>query len=132
MNKHFNRQTEKDRRRLLRRNQTHCEKIMWLNLRNRRLLGIKFRRQYSVDQYIIDFYAPELKLAIEVDGEVHNHPDQKEYDLKRQKYIESFGIRFVRITNEELLGNSERAFNKIKEVIMNIKQIRFENSHMEE
>ena len=105
---------------------------MWLNLRNRRLLGIKFRRQYSVDQYIIDFYAPELKLAIEVDGEVHNHPDQKEYDLKRQKYIESFGIRFVRITNEELLGNSERAFNKIKEVIMNIKQIRFENSHMEE
>ena len=87
---------------------------MWLHLRNRRLLGIKFRRQYSVDQYIIDFYAPELKLAIELDGSVHELPEQKEHDKVRQKYIENYGIRFIRITNDEFLGNPNKTFDKIE------------------
>jgi len=120
MGKHYNRKQEKEKRRQLRKNQTYCEKIMWLHLRNRQLLGIKFRRQYSVDKFVIDFYAPEIKFAIELDGNIHNLPDQKEYDKERQKYIETFGIKFIRITNEELLAIPNKAFERIEEEIKRI------------
>ncbi|MCP5061031.1 MAG: DUF559 domain-containing protein [Ignavibacteriae bacterium] len=117
MSKHFNKPELKELRRQLRQDQTYAEKVMWLHLRNRQILGVKFRRQYSVDQYIIDFYAPEIKLAIELDGSVHNEPKQKEYDEIRQTYIEKYGINFIRITNEELLGNPNKAFNRIEHKI---------------
>ena len=90
MTKHYNKSSEKEKRRLLRQNQTYLEEILWTHLRNRKLLGIKFRRQYSIDQYVIDFYSPEIKLAIELDGGVHNEPNQKAYDPERQKYIGTF------------------------------------------
>ncbi len=113
MTKHYNKSSEIGKRRLLRQNQTYLEEILWTHLRNRKCLGIKFRRQYSIDQYVIDFYSPEIKLAIELDGNVHNEPDQKAYDVERQKYIERFGVSFCSITNEEYEGNPEMAFNKI-------------------
>ena len=81
------------------------------------MLGYKFKRQYSVDHFVIDFYCPELKLAVEVDGESHNNPEQTEYDIKRQKYLERFNIKFVRIKDEELLGNPNQAFKKIEDSI---------------
>jgi very-short-patch-repair endonuclease len=120
MTQNFNKTSEKEKRRQLRKNQTFCEKIVWLYLRDRKTLGYKFRRQYSVDQFVIDFYCPKLKLAVEIDGNVHDQPDQKEYDIKRQEYLESFGIVFIRITNEELLGNPNMAFDRIEEVIKNL------------
>ncbi|MDP3149137.1 MAG: DUF559 domain-containing protein [Ignavibacteria bacterium] len=94
MTKHYNKSSEKEKRRSLRQNQTFLEEILWMHLCNRKCLGIKFRRQYSVDQYVIDFYAPELKLAVELDGGVHDEPSPKAYDAERQKYIETFGITF--------------------------------------
>ncbi|MDP2207974.1 MAG: endonuclease domain-containing protein [Bacteroidota bacterium] len=123
MTKHFNNQEEKGKRRQLRKNQTFCENIIWIHLRNRQLLGVKFRRQYSVDKFVIDFYAPEIKLAVEIDGEVHDLPGQKDYDKDRQEYIEEFGIKFIRITNEELLGNPNSAFEKIESEIKKLQQI---------
>jgi len=117
MTQNFNKVSEKEKRRRLRRDQTFCEKIVWNYLRDRKTLGYKFRRQYSVDHYIIDFYCPELKLAIELDGSIHDEPDQKENDAYRQEYLEKYGITFVRITNDELMGNSNMAFAKIEEVI---------------
>jgi len=120
MTKHYNKTELKEKRRQLRRNQTFCEKIMWMYLRNRQLSGVKFRRQYSVDQYVIDFYAPALKFAIELDGDIHNLSEQKEYDKKRQEYLEQFGIKFLRITNEELLGNANKTFEKIETEIKTI------------
>lgn len=120
MTKHFNRTSEKAKRRQLRKDQTYAEKIIWMHLRNRKMLGYKFRRQYSVDKYVIDFYCPELKLAIESDGSVHDLPEQKTYDRKRQEYLENFGIKFVRIKNEELFGNPNKAFEKIE---MEIKKL---------
>lgn len=86
-------------------------------MRKRQALGYKFRRQYSVDHFVIDFYCPELKLAVELDGAVHEIPEQKEYDIARQKYIEAFGIKFIRIKNEELLSNPNKAFQKIENAI---------------
>ena len=122
MTKHYNKTSEKEKRRTLRKDQTFCEKILWRYLRDRQLLGCKFRRQYSIDQFVIDFYSPEIKFAIELDGDVHNHPDQKEYDVKRQEYLETFGITFLRITNEELMSNANFAFAKIEEAIKKLKQ----------
>ena len=81
------------------------------------MLGYKFKRQYSIDHFVIDFYCPDLKLAVEVDGESHNNPVQKEYDIKRQKYLEEFNIKFVRIKDEDLLGNPNHALTKIEDAI---------------
>jgi very-short-patch-repair endonuclease len=117
MTQNFNKTSEKEKRRQLRKDQTFCEKILWIYLRDRKTLGYKFRRQYSVDHYVIDFYCPELKLAIELDGSVHDAPDQKEYDAYRQEYLEKFGITFCRITNDELMSNANMAFKKIEATI---------------
>ncbi|HCY75755.1 MAG TPA: hypothetical protein DHV28_07520 [Ignavibacteriales bacterium] len=122
MTKHFNKTSEKEKRRTLQKEQTYCEKILWRYLRDRQLLGCKFRRQYSIDQFVIDFYSPEIKFAIELDGDVHNNPDQKEYDVKRQEYLETFGITFLRITNDDLIGNANMAFKKIEEAIKKLRQ----------
>lgn len=121
MTKHFNKTSEKEKRRTLRKDQTFGEKILWRYLRDRQLLDCKFRRQYSIDQFVIDFYSPEIKFAIELDGDVHNNPDQKEYYVKRQKYLETFGIAFLRITNDELLGNANLAFAKIEDAIKKLR-----------
>ena len=120
MTKHFNRKSEKGIRRYLRNNMTYVERIIWIHLRKRQL-GVRFLRQYSVDKYIIDFYSPEIKLAVEIDGEVHKLNDKNVRDKKRQSYIESFGIRFVRITNEEFLGNPNKAFQKIENVVKELR-----------
>jgi very-short-patch-repair endonuclease len=122
MTKHYNKTSEKEKRRTLRKNQTHAEKVLWSQLRNRQLLGVKFRRQYSVDHFVIDFYAPELKLAIESDGSIHELEEQKDYDKARQEYLESFSITFVRITNNELFSNPNKAFERIEETIKSLQE----------
>jgi very-short-patch-repair endonuclease len=121
MTKHYNKKSEQEKRRQLRANMTYCEKIVWLHLKKRQL-GYRFLRQYSVDHFVIDFYCPELKLAVELDGNVHEIPEQKEYDEARQKYLEKFGIQFIRIKNEEYLGNPNKAFLKIENAIKNLSQ----------
>jgi len=117
MTRIYNKIELKNVRRKLRKEQTYAEKIAWMVLRDRNYFGCKFRRQFSVDKYVIDFYSPELKLAIELDGSVHNEPDQKLYDIERQKFLESIGITFLRFTNEEFVDNGDYAVNKIKETI---------------
>lgn len=119
MTKHYNKRYMEKRRRQLRSEMTECEKIMWKFLRGRRL-KVRFLRQYSIDNYVIDFYCPELKLAIEVDGEIHENYRQNIYDKERQSYIEKFGIKFIRIKNEELLKNPQSAVEKIKIVIKDL------------
>ena len=69
---------------------------------------------------MIDFYCPELKIAVELDGDVHDIPEQKEYDETRQKYLEEFGIKFIRIKNDEFLGNPNKAFSRIEKKIISI------------
>ncbi len=122
MTKHFNLESQKANRRRLRKEQTYTEALVWRYLRDRQLLKCKFRRQYSVDKYVIDFYASEIKLAVEIDGDVHEQPEQKERDAERQTYLESFGIRFIRIKNDEFLDNPNKAFGRIEEAI---KRLRF-------
>ena len=114
MTKLYNRQQEKEKRRELRQNETYAEKCIWSQLRNRSFLGLKFKRQFSIDRYIIDFYCPEHKIAIEVDGSVHDMEEVKTNDKQRQTILESYGVKFIRVTNEEYFGNPNKAFDRIE------------------
>jgi len=105
MNEFFNRECETDKRRELRGSMPDAEVILWSRLKGRQLLGCKFRRQYSVGPFVIDFFSVEIKLGVELDGDSHFQPGAREYDRKRQEFIESFGIRIVRILNTEIYDN---------------------------
>lgn len=109
----YNRTIFRERRRDLRRNQTDAEKILWKYLRNKGFMGLKFFRQYSVGAYIIDFYCPEHKLAIELDGGQHAEEERKEYDGIRTDFLLSKGIEVVRFWNNEVLQNTEVLLTEI-------------------
>jgi very-short-patch-repair endonuclease len=111
----FNKTTELHKRRLLRQNMPHAEILLWAKLRGTGLKGHKFRRQYSVKNYVLDFYCPKQKLAIEIDGDSHFIDGAEEYDRERQTVIESYGIKFLRFTNAEVSANIEGVVMKIME-----------------
>lgn len=102
MTRLFNKPEVKDLRRMLRKNMPQAERILWSKLRGKNAKGYKFRRQYSVGTYIIDFYCAELKLAIEIDGESHFIAGSEDYDRIRQEFIESSGIHLLRFTNSDV------------------------------
>ena len=95
--------TLKQRRRELRRNQTEAEKTFWAHLRNRQFYGMKFFRQYSIGPYILDFYCPTMKLAVELDGGQHNQFENKEYDAVRSEYLKAHKIGVMRFWNNEVM-----------------------------
>lgn len=112
---HFNSPTLKNRRKQLRNNSTETENIFWQRLRNDRL-GFKFFRQYSIDGYVVDFYCPERRLAIEIDGGYHLVLGAKKYDSYRTRYLEAYNIKVVRFWNSDVKNN-------IKEVLADIKEL---------
>jgi very-short-patch-repair endonuclease len=113
MTKLFNKTSEKLKRQELRRNLTKAEAIVWQKLRCKQVENCKFRNQYSVSQFVLDFYSPEIKLGIEIDGESHFQEGAAPYDEERQIFIESAGISFLRFTNNEVYQN----LNGVLEVI---------------
>ena len=88
------------RRRALRRNSTDAESALWFHLRAKRFEGFKFRRQHSCAPYILDFYCPSRHLAVELDGGQHFDPVAAAYDERRSAYLERFGIKVLRFTND--------------------------------
>ena len=94
--------------RSLRRNPTYAEALLWKRLCESQT-GAKFRRQQPMGRFVLDFYSPEVRLAVEVDGSVHRLADQKEYDEFRQQLIEHDMIEFVRLSNEEIMRSPVRA-----------------------
>ena len=109
----YNRQNENELRKKLRNDMTKAEVILWSQIRNMQIKGIKFRRQYSVGCYIVDFYCPEYRLVIEVDGDSHFQEGVEEYDKIRQQTIESCGISFLRFTNDDVYENLEGVVQRI-------------------
>lgn len=97
----------------LRKRETKAEKILWDILSNKKL-GVKFRRQHPINQFIADFYCHALKLVIEVDGEIHLQKNKIEYDAMRTGVFNSFGIKIIRFTNEDILQNSEEIVSQIE------------------
>lgn len=107
----------KQRRRELRRHQTEAEKTFWMHVRNRRFYGMKFFRQYSAGPYIVDFYCPKLKLAIELDGGQHTENDNQEYDTTRSAYLKAQGIEVMRFWNNEVLHDIEGVLAQVAQKI---------------
>jgi very-short-patch-repair endonuclease len=113
MTRIYNKTEEKTKRKLLRNNMPPAEIILWSKLKGKKLGDYKFRRQYSVEKFVIDFYCPELKLAVEVDGDSHYTEGAEISDEERQAIIESFGITFLRFTNREICENLNGVLIKI-------------------
>lgn len=99
--------------RQLRREQTRAELVLWQALRRRRVAGLKFRRQQAIGSYIADFYCSQAQLVIEVDGESHSFTADK--DENRDAYMKSLGLRVLRFSNAEVLGNLEGVVEMIRE-----------------
>jgi len=106
-----------ERRRELRRNQTEAEKLVWRHIRNRQLHGLKFFRQYSLGVYILDFYCPERKVAIEIDGGHHALDGNREYDAARSQFLQSHGIHVLRFWNSEVVTNIYGVLEKLVHVL---------------
>jgi len=121
MTKLYNKNSEIEKRRLLRQNITKAEKLLWDKIRDRQLENCKFRRQYSVDKFVMDFYSSEFKLAIEIDGESHFKEGAAEYDNARQEFIESTGIKFIRFTNNDVYANLSGVLESIAQNIINLR-----------
>jgi very-short-patch-repair endonuclease len=100
----------------LRSNPTETEKILWEELKNKRL-GMKFRRQHPIADYIVDFYCHSLKLVIEIDGGYHLDRDQKEYDHYRAEDLSGFGIVIIRFTNSQVKNDLDKVIKEIKKQI---------------
>ena len=110
--KFYNKPTLKKYRRSLRTNMTKSERVLWSRLR-RNQMQYKFRRQYSIGNYIVDFYCDKLNLAIEVDGMTHYNENVFEKDCIRQKYLESLGIRMLRFNSEDVFKRIEQISEQI-------------------
>jgi len=113
----YNNQNQKDRRRELRKNHTEAENILWQRIRGRKINNLKFHRQYSVGPYIIDFFCPQIRLAIELDG--GQHKDAREYDEERENFLKNEDIVTLRFWNSEVMGDLKNVLEKIRREIKN-------------
>lgn len=104
----------KERRRQLRRFLTPAEASLWKALQNSKLAGKKFRRQHSIGNYVVDFYCPECKLALELDGEKHFNSIASEYDLRRTEYLNRYNIRILRFENRAVFEHLDGVLETIK------------------
>ena len=110
----FNRRNLKDKRKNLRNNPTQAEAFLWGYLKNSQLEGRKFRRQSSIKSFIVDFYCPEEKLVIELDGDFHFDEKAIKDDERRTQKLEEEGLKVIRFENQEVLLNLDTVLLKIK------------------
>jgi len=103
----------KELRKDLRNNLTSAEATLWKYLQHSKLDGRKFRRQHSVNNYILDFYCPSEKLGIELDGDIHKGFASDEYDKERTEHLNKLGIRIIRFENQDVF-QEENILNEIR------------------
>ncbi|HEX9801837.1 MAG TPA: endonuclease domain-containing protein [Gammaproteobacteria bacterium] len=97
----------------LRHELTDCERLLWQHLRNRQLGGFKFRRQYPLPPYVLDFYCAELGLGVELDGGQHFSDEALRRDAERSRYLERYGVRVLRFSNREVLAQMAEVLAEI-------------------
>ena len=114
----YNAPSKKELRRKLRHNATDAEIKLWYWLRIFRNRGLPFRRQYGVGRYVVDFYCPQLRLVIEVDGGHHAYEGQKVYDSEREKFLLLCNIKTVRFTNDEVILNIDGVMEILESFIV--------------
>jgi very-short-patch-repair endonuclease len=98
----------------LRQISTPAEEALWAHLRDRKLLGLKFRRQVPVGPYVADFYCHEMRLILELDGPVHEGGSQIRHDVNRDANLEALGFRILRFTNREVHSYLESVLETIR------------------
>jgi len=107
---------KKEQARRLRRASTPAEKRLWHYVRNRNVQGLKFRRQQVIEGFIADFFCEEIKLAVEVDGTVHNNAEQKKIDEHREKVFSARGITTIRFSNKHVLNHIDECIRQIADI----------------
>ncbi len=119
----YNRPEQKSLRRDLRKGGEAPEAVMWTLLKNRQLDGMRFRRQFGVGPYVLDFYCPEIKLGVELDGAPHFMSGNFGCDDVREEYLfREHGIRIVRFENRDLFYNQDGVVKVILSVIQKLKK----------
>ena len=109
-----NRKDRKARRQELRTSGTVAEAVLWKSLQRRQILGKKFRRQQSIGPYIVDFYCPECRFIVELDGASHFEFIADEYEAERTKYLKQAGMRVIRFENRLLFEALESVLETIR------------------
>jgi len=97
----------------LRHSQTDCELMLWRRLRSRQINGMKFRRQWPIGKYVVDFICLEARVVVELDGGQHHEPEALEYDLQRTFRLEGRGLRVLRFTNLQVVGEMDAVLSEI-------------------
>lgn len=95
----------------LRENMTYEENLLWEKLKKKQL-GVRFKAQHPIENFIVDFYCHKAKLVVEIDGKIHDF--QKEYDLGREAELMKYDIKIIRFTNKEITHNIDLVINKIR------------------
>ena len=101
-------------RKFLRNNSTPAEIRLWIHIKNKQLAGRKFRRQHSIDNFILDFYCPAEELCIELDGGYHNTQKQSAKDKERDSILKSYGIKVLRFRNELVFQDCDGVLETIR------------------
>ena len=104
----------KNTRRILRSNLTPAEATLWKYLKAQQLEGRKFRRQHSINNYIVDFYCPAERLIIELDGSVHDNLGQANADVERDERLKALGFCILRVDNDLVLEQIDTVLEEIK------------------
>ncbi|MBU0646403.1 endonuclease domain-containing protein [Patescibacteria group bacterium] len=111
----FNLRKQKEFRKKLRNEPTEPEKILWKEISNKKLNGFKFRRQHGIGDYIADFYCPEAKLVIELDGDSHFEESGIQHDKIRTQQIEQNQIKIIRFNNTDIRDSIEGVIDTIRQ-----------------
>ncbi|MFC0875263.1 endonuclease domain-containing protein [Saccharicrinis sp. FJH2] len=107
-----------EKAKMLRKNMTGAEELLWEQLKGKNILELRFRPQHPIDIFIADFYCHPLRLVIEVDGGIHKSKEQKEYDIERTGELNNWGIEVVRFTNEEIENDILKVVDMIKQICL--------------
>ena len=105
-----------ERAKRLRENMTEAELKLWECLKEKKLLNLRFRPQHPIDIFIADFYCHPLKLIVEIDGGIHLSQTNKSYDIGREAELERWGLKVVRLTNQDVLNNLNQVFEKLEAI----------------
>ena len=117
----------KELARCLRKEMTDAEQLLWSRLRRKQILGIQFYRQKPIGQYIVDFYAPVVKLVIEADGSQHLEEEHREYDTVRDVFLTETGLLVLRFDNRQVLTETNAVMEEIVRVCSERNSLLFEN-----
>ena len=118
----YNNKSQLPTRRDLRKNGTPAEALLWKSLKARQIEGVRWRRQFSIESYILDFYCPECRLGIELDGAQHYTLDGTEYDNIRSKILlQKHNIKIIRFENMDIYKAYDNVVNFIRDTVIEIK-----------